>query len=526
MSYFVVGMGGSGARATEALLYLCAAGLGPDELRLVFVDSDRANDAWRRVGELVTAYGEIRGLVQLIQKRASRLFHTAVQIQRADGGALVWDPLATTTVGPHNQLNRLFAGLAQGEHAQGEQLVYQALYSPAQRAANLTIGLIGAAVLAKCFDPGQAPWNRVIPQIRQAVANAQSVWFFLLGSLFGGTGATGMRLIPRMVHESLVNRMAGANPNQAALNQAVAAIQAQVRWGAAFLLPYFTFTRPADPDQCGIGPDPATFTLRAQQAIEYFNQFARAPQFNRVYALGVQTPVTQANFSLGGQQQSNTPHVVELLAAGAALDFQNCPTAVNDQIVNELRLVARGDPQNDPKTNQPVDRFEWQDVPPIDGRSVQEWLGRLADAAYAYLKLFYPALEEVRAGKRVGERTPWYVDLLTSRGVAPAAQGARAKLDAMKDFSLAFFAWLRGLHHGAAGMRVELANIQAFPDDKPAGWPEPQGRGRTTLLLETNRKGLSLDAVWKLMCDQSPGRPKPGLAGLGDFFEALFSLGR
>lgn len=511
MSYFIVGMGGSGARSVEALIYLCAAGLGPHQLDLVFVDSDQANDAWRRVGELVTHYDEIRSLLN----GRSRLFRPRINVRRGQGGALVWDPLSAAGV---NGLDLLFP-----RRPANEDLVYQGTYSPAQRAADLTIGFqgnpsIGAAVLAKCFDAAGPPWLGIVEDTQNALGAGGDVWFFLLGSLFGGTGATGMRLIPRMLWNTLVARMAGQGGGQAA-QAAQQAIAQRVRWGAAFLLPYFTFNRPANPSAWGIGPDPRTFVLRAKQAILYFQQFARDPQFNRVYAIGVQAPVTQDNFALGGQRQTNSPHVVELLAAVAALDFENCPAGAQN-----LMLVARGDPQSGPATRQPVDQFEWQDVPPVNNQSVQQRLGHLADAAFAFLKLFDPAIDEVRQGKRVGQRTPWYADLLASRGVDPGSQQARQKLEAMKNLSLSYFAWLRGLHRGAPEMRVELAETAAFPNDDPATWPEPGGRNRHSLLRETTRNALTLDAVWKLMCDHLPGKPKPNPAGLADFLEALFSL--
>lgn len=518
MSYFVVGMGGSGARSIEALIYLCAAGLGPERLDLVFVDSDQTNDAWRRVGELVANYGEIQALLAAIPNRQSALFRTEIVIRRSGDNALVWDPIQIRR--NQNKLNLLFARRANNDK---ENLIYQATYSPAQQNADLDIGFqgnpsIGAAVLAKCFDAAKAPWNNIIQDIQTRIGAAQPVWFFQLGSLFGGTGVTGMRLIPRMVWTTLVQRMAGDRAD-AARQAPQDAISNSVRWGAAFLLPYFTFNRPPDPSQRGIGPEPQTFVLRARQAIEYFGQYARDPQFNRVYAIGVEAPVMQSVFALGGNNQKNSPHVVELLAAVAALDFKNC--AANAQ---NLILVARGDPQTDPVTRQQVDRFEWQDVPPVNNQPVQQRLGHLADAAFAYLKLFKPAIDQVLKKERVGERTPWYVDLLASRGVDAGSQAATRKLGAMAEFSLTYFGWLRGLHPAGGGMRVELAKTDVFPSDESAEWPEPAGRGGHTLLLETTQKGLTLDAVWKLMCDHLPGKPKPDLAGLADFFEALFSL--
>ena len=43
MAHYIVAIGGSGSRCAEGLAYLCAAGLGPADLTVLFVDPDVAN---------------------------------------------------------------------------------------------------------------------------------------------------------------------------------------------------------------------------------------------------------------------------------------------------------------------------------------------------------------------------------------------------------------------------------------------------------------------------------------------------
>lgn len=58
-NYFI-GIGGTGARLGEALIHLCAAGLGPKNLTLFLIDPDQGNGNLARTASLAAAYTAAR----------------------------------------------------------------------------------------------------------------------------------------------------------------------------------------------------------------------------------------------------------------------------------------------------------------------------------------------------------------------------------------------------------------------------------------------------------------------------------
>src|ERR1035441_6670023 len=55
--------GGTGVRDLEAAVHLCAAGLGPDELRVLIIDPDSGNGNFTRAKDLVNSYMECRKIL-------------------------------------------------------------------------------------------------------------------------------------------------------------------------------------------------------------------------------------------------------------------------------------------------------------------------------------------------------------------------------------------------------------------------------------------------------------------------------
>lgn len=63
---YLVGIGGTGARVIEAMVFMCAAGYGPDELSIFLVDPDKGNGNFRRTKELIETYTYCRRNYQRI----------------------------------------------------------------------------------------------------------------------------------------------------------------------------------------------------------------------------------------------------------------------------------------------------------------------------------------------------------------------------------------------------------------------------------------------------------------------------
>ena len=66
MSFYVIGIGGTGARCVESLIHLAAAGMMPDgELHVLFVDPDESNGSRDRAEKTLTKYVECKEQLEL-----------------------------------------------------------------------------------------------------------------------------------------------------------------------------------------------------------------------------------------------------------------------------------------------------------------------------------------------------------------------------------------------------------------------------------------------------------------------------
>src|SRR5437868_4414947 len=83
--YYVIGIGGTGAKCLEALIHFCAAGLMLEgNLYALFIDPDKSNGSLDRAQVCLQKYSEC----QQIQRGSIDLFKTRIDIAKPD----VWSP--------------------------------------------------------------------------------------------------------------------------------------------------------------------------------------------------------------------------------------------------------------------------------------------------------------------------------------------------------------------------------------------------------------------------------------------------
>src|SRR5689334_236385 len=78
-----IAMGGSGARCAEALAYLCAAGLGPNDLTVLIADADTQNFNVVRAVEVLGIYAKLQG--EQNHRSATPLFQTTLVLPAEPG---------------------------------------------------------------------------------------------------------------------------------------------------------------------------------------------------------------------------------------------------------------------------------------------------------------------------------------------------------------------------------------------------------------------------------------------------------
>ena len=286
MSYYAIGIGGTGAKCLESLIHLAAAGMMPDgDLHLLFVDPDTSNGSRARVEETLANYVGCKDRLELGQ---TDLLKT--KIVPAD--PILWTPFKET----NPSLNRFFHYENFRDSPAGK--LFDVLYSRSEKESTLEEGFrghpsIGSAVMAKTVDLAK---DDVWSTFRKKIADDdEGAKVFLAGSIFGGTGASGFPTIAQIVKDAL-----------------------DVKLGGALLLPYFKFMDDGDNGKLKAKSD--EFLMNTQTALKHYHLWNQTGVYDAVYLFGDESRTDVEN-ALGGPEQKNAPHFIELYAALAAIDF-------------------------------------------------------------------------------------------------------------------------------------------------------------------------------------------------------------
>jgi len=483
MSYYAIGIGGTGAKCLESLIHLSAAGLMPDEddLNLLFVDPDGANGSLGRAMSLLSNYRDCRaGRVAGFD-----LFKTPTPPTLTQGATEpnsdIWTPLEN---GKHQLDNFFNSNLLSPEAGH----LFNLLYSPNEQKTNLDVGFrgrpaIGAAVMASAVDlDNKEPWRSIKLKMQGEVGNAKSVKIILFGSIFGGTGAAGFPTIG-----SIIRQWIGTFPNPQ---------NAPVRLGGVILLPYFSFSQPtAD----GIAASSDDFLLSSQAALQYYHQKSDLEVFDETYVLGSEDRQRMRHSEIGGRLQENDPHFVELYAALAAIDFFDPANGENGSKTSRYKMIARS----------ASNALSWSDLPSND-HVLQEKLLKMTRFSYAYLSQYYPMLEDIVSHGK-GYRSPWYVNFFEFKDV-PVRDELDGRLRSVKQQCEAFLLWLARLEfsvEGKQGGTSNLLGISTFASIEydAAGTGDVSLKPRfdsdgfgQILLPDMNPAVAGLAPLWERMC--------------------------
>ena len=501
MNYYIIGIGGTGAKCVEALTHLCAVGLMPDgELYSVFVDPDKSNGSLERAESTLQNYTDCRRL----QFGSTDLFKTRITISRPD----VWSPLGDDPKSLDVFLQyddlRLTNPPAAG--------LFDVLYSPDEKKTSLKEGFrghpsIGAAVMATTLTLGAGePWETFRDRVATDVKTGTGARIVLVGSIFGGTGASGMPTIARLIREELktIQETVRTGAQQESL-------RVGATLGGVLMLPYFSFPPVHGED---LRADAENFLLNTQAALKYYYQQDDLGTYDAVYLLGEEVLSPMGEPSIGGKNQKNEPHFIELYAALGCIDFF---TKGN---VTQYQFLGRKNP----------DKLTWSDLPHPEGaESLKRKIDRFTRFAFAFDCAYYPVLEHIRTNG-TGYRAPWYVNFF-EREKLSLSKSMDKELPHLKTYCERFLAWLANIQSSATKLQVDLVNFNAFAKkERSDGNKEvvallPAHDFRTwdfedlTLpLIKADPHALS--RLWERVCDATVN--DANATGVGKFANALY----
>lgn len=416
---FFLAFGGTGARCAEAFAYLLASRAVLEPVQVLIVDPDQSN------GNVDSTRGQYQR-------------YDAVQRQlRAGGGT---PPFFSTPVNAGKAT--FFWSNASGTSDWRTLLEYELLSDGARDLIDLLydeedLGLkfekgyigrahIGSLDLLQTLQHGMLSAKDLVEgqernalqhfytQLRSAAEGGKDrPNVIVVGSIFGGTGASGLPAVPPLLREALGDQLA-----------------ARINVGCVQVAPYFSFPEgtPADPDS-------ALHPLATQTAMRHYA--VADVGYHRIYMVGAsQRAATADHNNPGGSDQRNKSHPVELAAALAAAHFFAAPIESADAAKHTALLSGSAQ-----------DHATWTKLPFGAQKDADAFRNLVALATFcvAHLREFAPGFEEGR-----------FDGGLFMRSLAAKAErtlgGHEPALIALTEFATRYLAWIHEVQaHTRAG---------------------------------------------------------------------------
>ena len=411
MSYYLIGIGGTGARCMEAFVHLVGAGLLKDNqpVKIVYVDADVSCGNLVRTQEMVNLYEKVREL----------RFGTEGIFKNDIISSGFWCPVADDC----NTLDDVFknTSLVNQESTKSLGLLYESMFTEQERTTNLDKGFrghpaIGAAVMTERMNVKDDPWKTLLPQIN-ADKDAK---IFLFASVFGGTGAAGFPTIARLLKDALHKDNEG---------NCIAKI------GGALVLPYFQFPPANAENSKEMQAKVDEFMLNTKAALDYYNKNnLLGPVFTSVYMVGDNDLAEVKKFSLGSKDQENEANIIEMYAALGAFDFFN----KSEYERGEVPMISRKD----------EGWINWDDLPNVcvDG-ALKDKMATYIRFLYAYRWNVLESLEKIARDESYDKYVAWYKDLVKKAGGIDVYHDKETmeRFATLGEYAMHFFAWMHNV---------------------------------------------------------------------------------
>ena len=327
---FVIAIGGTGMRCLESFVHLCAIGMFDNhEVDILTLDTDQSNGNKGRVEELINIYNKVKsndenrvdgGTVNRDTFFSAKLNLYKFYTSYGDQNRKSFKVLSHTSNADAKSENRDLSDLFYDESSVQEFELDHGYRAQTHLGSMLMYhGIIEAARNAKEKGENAEKQDRALKKFIELLQNSQnSARVFVFGSIFGGTGASSIPVIPVALRDAVSILSDGAQTLDLA----------NVKFGATLLTNYFSFNSPSDLQKRSekVIADSNNFALNSQAALQFYqgDPTVRAT-YKCFYHIG--WPFAKLDVSnpgettTGGQEQKNACHVVELLCACAAYDF-------------------------------------------------------------------------------------------------------------------------------------------------------------------------------------------------------------
>lgn len=310
---YVFAIGGSGERVMKSLVMMLASGvpIGAKRLIPVFVDNDTQSQALTSCLELISYYNSNpqknkTGNVGLHFLCKSSGLNATASFAHAD----ISEPILLNVAG--NQIGTLDSIIGQLNTKDPVQDSLDEeknlLFTKDDLDMPLNVGFVGNPNIGSVVLNSLSLNSPDFQSIYQGVGNNDGV--FVIGSLFGGTGAAGFPLI--------INKFKALPQNACPL------------LGGVAVLPYFNVSTansssvqpPINTEKYNV--DSGTFSSKTRAALMYYDEYMRNMDY--MYYVGDNKFRSTYPSSVGGTGQKNPYNIIELMAAESVLNFSFADT--------------------------------------------------------------------------------------------------------------------------------------------------------------------------------------------------------
>ena len=337
--YFLIGIGGTGMRCLEAVTHMSAMGMfDSKEINILTLDTDFTNGNKQRTETLIDTYNNIKSTDESPNGKANNnsffsaklnMFKFVTDYNSANKKRftdITNIKSETDELSDNKLLADLFLGedvqefdLSHGYRAQthmGSYLMYHAFLEVAKKLKK-----------GDNIDESEKEFETFLNLLFAAKSDAK---IFVLGSIFGGTGASSIPVIPQALNDAL--KIYGDGKME---------LDPGAKFGATLLTEYFKFKKPADSQKANrdnaVIADSSFFTLNSQAALQFYQDDPTVQKtYKKMYHIG--WPIDSEDFSkgktdnetiTGGEAQKNACHITELLCGCAAWDFFNSDSGLD-----------------------------------------------------------------------------------------------------------------------------------------------------------------------------------------------------
>ena len=322
---FVIGIGGTGMRCIEAFTHLCAIGMfDKTDVHLLALDTDKDNGNFTRLKNLKEAYIKTKGVNKKQFALENTFFSANLHYYQFSPD---YSKLSTFNA-LYNYGDTKFSNPEKAA-------VADLLFTDSAKEFDLKHGfraqthlgslLMYHSIIDDVRNNDRSDLRRYIQELISACSSGHPR-VFILGSVFGGTGASSIPIIPKAIKEA------------AALISDATDIERNAYFGATLLTSYFSFPLPNDAEKAKqkVIATSDKFALNSQAAMMFYEADETVKKtYQKFYMMGTESIDWQPSkikdkTITGGESQENDSHYIELLAAFAAWHFFNSPEEGTD----------------------------------------------------------------------------------------------------------------------------------------------------------------------------------------------------